>query len=387
MRILIWTSSYSPVLGGLQTLTSQLVNGLLANGHEIIVLTNRYPVFLKGFEKIDGCSVHRIIHANPNMSGLKGLVHKLFYYQSRRSINRIIKSFKPEIINVHFPDVQIPFLKSLQFTNCKIVTSFHGHDILRYFEEGDDYFYDKVCSSLDRQKNFVDLKMFLSIHPIVTSCSGWLRSMVTRIFPEVNPHVIYNAVGIKHKPSSEVTRNTEPFILAFGRFEKCKGFGYLISEYANAHELSQGKLLPLILHGEGTEIDKLRSLIDLYNMHEKIHLKPRLPHDQMLEIIGKSSLVIIPSLREPFGIVALESLAFGRDVWCSDRGGMPEAGGDCVEYFKPEKGVLQKKLMFFLQIGSRWNNEIQFGRKSHLDNFTIPRLVSNYEALFFPNKI
>ena len=43
----------------------------------------------------------------------------------------------------------------------------------------------------------------------------------------------------------------------------------------------------------------------------------------------------MPSFLEGFGLPVLEAQAVGTPVVCSDRGGLPEAGGDAALYATP----------------------------------------------------
>jgi glycosyltransferase involved in cell wall biosynthesis len=62
----------------------------------------------------------------------------------------------------------------------------------------------------------------------------------------------------------------------------------------------------------------------------------RLPHEQVPDILRWADLVCVPSLwREPFGMIALESLACGAVVIASPVGGLREAVGDAACFVDP----------------------------------------------------
>ncbi|MDD5584315.1 MAG: glycosyltransferase, partial [Candidatus Omnitrophica bacterium] len=65
MRILIITSSYLPVLGGLQNVTHILARSLIKQGHVVEVVTNRYPRSLAHHEIIEGVPVSRFLFLTP----------------------------------------------------------------------------------------------------------------------------------------------------------------------------------------------------------------------------------------------------------------------------------------------------------------------------------
>ena len=66
VNILIWTSSFYPHLGGLQSATIEFATYLKHCQYNVQVLTNRYPIKLKEFEFISGIQVNRYLFlSNP----------------------------------------------------------------------------------------------------------------------------------------------------------------------------------------------------------------------------------------------------------------------------------------------------------------------------------
>ena len=57
-KILIFTNTYKPVLGGVQTVTSQIAEGNTKDNN-IIIYTNKYPSNLKFYERIQNVSIFR----------------------------------------------------------------------------------------------------------------------------------------------------------------------------------------------------------------------------------------------------------------------------------------------------------------------------------------
>lgn len=61
------------------------------------------------------------------------------------------------------------------------------------------------------------------------------------------------------------------------------------------------------------------------------------PHADVLAAMSRAAIVVVPSRwEEPFGLTALEAMACGAALVCSRRGGLPEVGGDAVEYADPD---------------------------------------------------
>jgi len=61
LNVLLITSSYSPVIGGLQKAVSQLAAGLKVWGHNVAVVANLHPPKLKSNESIEEIPVTRML--------------------------------------------------------------------------------------------------------------------------------------------------------------------------------------------------------------------------------------------------------------------------------------------------------------------------------------
>jgi glycosyltransferase involved in cell wall biosynthesis len=61
-----------------------------------------------------------------------------------------------------------------------------------------------------------------------------------------------------------------------------------------------------------------------------------LPDADVVPLLAGASALAMPSFLEGFGLPVLEAQAVGTPVVCSDRGGLPEAGGDAALYANPD---------------------------------------------------
>ena len=67
------------------------------------------------------------------------------------------------------------------------------------------------------------------------------------------------------------------------------------------------------------------------------------PHGEVLAAMARAAIVVVPSRwEEPFGLTALEAMASGAALICSDRGGLPEVAGEAAVYAgADEAGALE----------------------------------------------
>jgi glycogen(starch) synthase len=71
----------------------------------------------------------------------------------------------------------------------------------------------------------------------------------------------------------------------------------------------------------------LQSQVDVEGLGDLVHLPGFVPDVELRSAIHRAACVVIPSLYEPFGIVALEALAGGAPLIVADTGGLAELVG------------------------------------------------------------
>ncbi len=112
----------------------------------------------------------------------------------------------------------------------------------------------------------------------------------------------------------------EPRLLCIGRLVPIKGHSILLRAFAAAREQVPG--LSLDLAGAGPLEAELRAEADRLGLGEAVAFLGRVAPVQ--PAIEASAIVVVPSLGEGFGMVALEAMERGRAVIASDVGGLGE---------------------------------------------------------------
>ncbi len=140
--------------------------------------------------------------------------------------------------------------------------------------------------------------------------------------------VRYIPNGVKrgeYMPPSNKKRST---ILFVGRLVRYKGIGVLIE--AVAHLKRTGHLISLeIAGGTPTEQEELLGEAERVGLSTAdITLLGWIPHEELQRHYERATLVVVPSLYEAFGLVALEAMSFGRPVIASNIGGLSEVVTD-----------------------------------------------------------
>lgn len=320
MRILILTASYAPRIGGLETAVASLAKEWQTAGHEAEVIAQRYPRNLPASETINGVQVSRQLFLAAEREQIQRGRADLFlaglHYQfaSQCWLEEKIRAFAPQVINLHFPDSQIPFvLKARKNINFKLVVSLHGHDVERWFE-----------GNQKSSRKYAEFTKLLRQADFVTSCSRSLLERAKTLLPEIETKsaAIPNGVDLARFENTQAAQSETPYLLAAGRLTFAKGFDMLLEAFA---EIARGASnLQLWVAGGGEEENTLKARAKKLGIASQVRWLGQVSSDQILALMNGCRALTISSRREPFGIVALEGLAAGKPIVASRVGGLVE---------------------------------------------------------------
>ena len=327
MRILLIPSSYPPVIGGLQTVIHDLARSLKAKGYEVEVVTNRYPRSLRASEVLEGVRIHRYLFLTPNIAYLQRgrpdlfLASLYFYPVGLFRLFRLMRSFQPDVVNVHFPDSQTNFILALsKYFKSRLVVSLHGDEIDRYFENNSN-------SNLDNKKSLVKI---LKNANVITACSQHLLKRAIRLQKsiETKAHTIHNGVDASLFTTAKSYMHPKPYILGLGRLVFQKGFDLLLESFKQI--ASEFNNLDLILAGEGTRSQELQEQTQSLGIEKKVHFLGGVNLKKVGQLLKGCECFVVPSRWEPFGIVILEAMVCAKPVIATSSGGPQEIIEDGV---------------------------------------------------------
>jgi len=89
------------------------------------------------------------------------------------------------------------------------------------------------------------------------------------------------------------------------------------------------------------EIAAINRAIEKSGKAKLIHQLGYVPSHQLPAVYKLATLYCQPSFDEGFGLTILEAMRVGCPVASSNRGSLPEVGGEAVAYFNPDKDMLE----------------------------------------------
>jgi glycosyltransferase involved in cell wall biosynthesis len=284
----------------------------------------------------------------------------LFPLTFARLVWRITRE-RPDVVNLHFAGAPTTFvLFAHRLLRFRLVVSLHGDDV-----EG------AYARSRSSQRM---LRAALRRAYAVTACSHYLLRQAAAFEPEVSLKgtVIHNGMELPE------ARSPEPgdYIFAVGRMVKKKGFDTLLRAVAET-------AVRLELVGDGPEREALHSLALVLGLNGRARFRQVRDRAEMLSLMASSRAVVIPSRQEPFGLVALEAMSFGRPIIASFVGGLPEvlAGADACFVPADEPEELAAAIR---SVHARLQDEPDFGSRNRTlaARFSMGAMVDQYAAVY-----
>lgn len=317
LKILMLCWEYPPnIVGGLSRHVAGLSAELAAIGHEVHVLTAGTDQLIE-FEDMNGVQVHRVQpinnHDDQFFSWIAGLNLAMAY-----KAERLTEEITFDVIHAHDWLVGASAAALKETLRIPLLTTIHATEHGR-----NNGIYNEIQQFVHEKEQQL---MMHSDHIIV--CSEYMEEELQSIFHVKNEKitVIPNGIGSELVAATHKTKETLPelferkYIFSLGRIVKEKGFDTIIE----AAEISKSEGLDylFIIAGKGPMLESYRQQISYKQLESHIKFIGYVTDEERNTLIQESEIAVIPSLYEPFGIVALETMIFGRPTIVSNIGGM-----------------------------------------------------------------
>jgi glycogen synthase len=151
----------------------------------------------------------------------------------------------------------------------------------------------------------------------VTACSELALDDLRRRFGLHGGVVTGNGVDVDAGVTG-LPREDPPVVFAVGRVEHTKGFDLLLRAFADAGLADRARL---VIGGDGGDRAALVAEVTRLGLVDAISFPGRLDPTEVAHRMATASVVVVPSRREAFGIVALEAWRAGTPLVATNLGG------------------------------------------------------------------
>lgn len=168
-------------------------------------------------------------------------------------------------------------------------------------------------------------------------------------------------------------------LLMLGRLTKQKGQQIVIKALINLREYDWR----LEIVGSGEEEKNLKDLVNKNNLTEKIIFYPATKN--VLEVLQRNDILLMPSLWEGLGIVAMEAMGTGLLVVASRVDGLKELIEDNKTGYLVEVGEIKswtEKIKEIFEQPAEMQKIIMAGKNYAQKNFSLLEMVKSYEKVY-----
>jgi glycosyltransferase involved in cell wall biosynthesis len=302
MRVLHWTESFWPRIGGSEVAAAALINQLRRRGHQFEVVTRQWSPDQPITEQWDGVAVHRV----PFDDGTFDRLNLEEILPLRQRVAAIKRQFKPDLVHVGLtgPSLFLHNFTAGQFPAPTVIT-------LHVLPVETEFARNKPVRETFRAATWA------------VAVSHAMAKQIRDRVPQMDGRcsVIHNALPESPAPLMPVSFSP-PRLLCVGRVTELKGFDTAVAAMPLVR-----KAFPdaeLVIAGDGDATESLRELawqLDILGCVQILGWKP--PED-VPGLIDAATLVLVPSRKESFGLVALQVAQRGRVCLAANVDGLPE---------------------------------------------------------------
>jgi len=275
------------------------------------------------------------------------------------------RSFEPDVVHAHwwFPNGLVGTWLS-RMSHKPLVTTLHGTDV-------------RLARSVAFSRPAFRHVMHHSA--AVTAVSRWLASEAQQIVSAPQPTVAPMPVSSElFSPGGERQRNRFLFV---GRLNKQKGMELLLHALSRIPDTSVG----LDVVGDGEDRATLEELAGALGLTERVRWHGAVPQPRLADFYREAAALVVPSVDEGLGLVAVEAQLCETPVVAFDSGGLP----DIVQHDRTgilvrdvDAGALAASLVSLLERDDRGASLGAAGRMHALATFAPESVARRYADIY-----
>ncbi|GJM76039.1 glycosyl transferase [Paenibacillus macerans] len=297
-----------PSLGGSGVVATELGKLLAEKGHEVHFISHSVPFRLGGYHK-------NIFYHEVEVSDYYVFRYPPYDLSLATKMAQVAKTQGLDVLHVHYavPHAVCAFLaKQMVGDSLKVVTTLHGTDI----------------TVLAQDESLKDLiRLAINESDAVTSVSLDLTRETREVlditrdidltYNFVDERVYYprDAAGCR----ADFAEPGEQVLMHISNFRPVKRVADVVDIFHRVNEEVPSKLL---LVGEGPDLPKIQLKIKELGLSDRVHFLGK--QDDIAHVISMADILLLPSEKESFGLVALEAMACGVPTVGTIAGGIPE---------------------------------------------------------------
>lgn len=358
-----------PSQGGSGVVASELGLHLARRGCAVHFISSSLPFRLRGYR--ENLSYHQV-----EMPQYPLFQHSPYTLSLASMMFEVAQRHHLDILHVHYaiPHAASAFLAQRMIgpDRIKVITTLHGTDI----------------TLVGQEPSFFPITRFLiEQSDAVTAVSDWLRQETLDVFGiERDIEVIPNFVDpriFQPRPEGQERQfaaENECLIIHASNFRKVKNIPVVLEVFRRVQEAIPARLLMV---GDGPERVTAEQTVDELGLADRVRFLG--PVDHLHELMPAADVLLLPSMHESFGLVALEAMACGVVPVVTNQGGTGDFIVEGVNGFLRDphdaEGMAGVVIEFFQDSALRQNMSEE-ARREAVSEFGASCIMLRYLALY-----
>lgn len=305
MKIVDVNPYFYPWLGGIEHRMHRLSKELVKRGHDVTILTGQLPDTELREEAPEGYHIVRVPSKYINVYNPP--------YMSSKGVLEALNELDADIVNYNYRWAPSYNSDMRKYKGKKIYTCHNtwgeGIGWQRIPSSVNDYMFKRTMKTFD--------------HIIVVS--EYLRDDLIRRGTKPEMISVVHPCMESYPDLSECSEGD--FILSLGRLVGVKGLCYLVDAMKDVD-------CKLVICGRGPEEKRLKDQIARNGLQDKIEMKGWVTEEEKELLQRTCKFTVMPSLHDSCPIAAVEMMAYGHPVVCTDADGLPYTVRDGGVYVK-----------------------------------------------------
>lgn len=364
MRIGI--SCYS-TFGGSGSVASEIGIGLSNRGHEVHILSSAIPPRL---------NIHRNeVYFHEVTPSPYPLFESPLYGDALASkMADITQKYNLDIIHAHYaiPHASSALLAKMACDNkVKVVTTLHGTDIT--IVGADPSYFPMVRLAIKQSDAVTAVSQFLKKQTIETFGVGDQIEVISNF---VCSHDLIHS----HRDDKSTQIQEIPNLIHVSNFRPVKRVLDVVKIY---EKVRINIPCNLILIGDGPDRSEIGTYCRKLPFWNDIHILGK--QHQVENYLSRSTVFILPSETESFGLSALEAMSLGVPVVATSIGGLPELIRDMIDGFLHPIGDIDsmaRSVSHLLEDKDLRSRMSASSKKRAFDSFGEKPIIDAYEAIY-----
>jgi N-acetyl-alpha-D-glucosaminyl L-malate synthase BshA len=359
-----------PSVGGSGVVATELGKLLAERGHQVHFITHSMPFRLGKFHK-------NIYYHEVEVTDYHVFRHPPYDLSLASKMAMVARMQRLDLLHVHYalPHAICAFLaKQMVGPQLKVVTTLHGTDI----------------TILAQEESIKDLiRLGINESDAVTAVSRDLIRETREKLEITRPlDLVYNFIDERvYYPRdcrdlrSEIAPNGEKIIMHISNFRPVKRVLDVLEVFRNINERLPSRLM---LVGEGPDLAKLQARAAEQGLEDRIIFMGK--QDDVAQVISLADLMLLPSEKESFGLVALEAMACGVPTIASTAGGLPELISHGETGYLAPVGDTERMAQYALELltdDARYRAFSEACIRRARSSFSSERIAMQYESVYY----